>query len=87
MCAILPTAFVALMDPEAHHNPYLQHIFLGKFLPADAPAYYHSSTSPTIPVHQLPIEELQGLERMELVSLSNILDWNTLAYGKGGESA
>ena len=72
----------ALMQPKGHRNPYLQHIFLGQFLLRDAPSYYRGSTSPEYTIHQGALETVERLEEMEFVSLSNILDWSTRAYGK-----
>jgi S-adenosylmethionine-diacylglycerol 3-amino-3-carboxypropyl transferase len=72
----------ALRKPNAHRNPYLQHIFLGHFLLRDAPSYYRGSVSPKYTLHHGPLEGVDNLDEMEFVSLSNILDWSTLSYGK-----
>ena len=64
-----------LRRPDAAVNPFLQHIFLGYYQPAQAPEYV--GTEPHSPLELIagPLEAVPELGRFELVSLSNLCDW------------
>lgn len=65
-----------LRRPEAHRNPFLQHILLGHYLPGDEPLFLRSPAArdPGLVLGSLP--DVPGLERFDLFSLSNVLDWS-----------
>lgn len=67
----------ALAGPDAARNPFLQHVLLGRYLGADAPAWMRSPSQrmPTL-VHG-SLLEVPELDRFELISLSNIFDWSS----------
>jgi S-adenosylmethionine-diacylglycerol 3-amino-3-carboxypropyl transferase len=68
-----------LADVSAHGNPFLQHVFLGCYLAADAPPYVTAGEA----LAAAPIELVEGslldvpdLGRFQLYSLSNVFDWS-----------
>jgi S-adenosylmethionine-diacylglycerol 3-amino-3-carboxypropyl transferase len=67
-----------LDSAQAAHNPFLQHVFLGRYRPEDAPAYVHDRMSPARAVELVlgSLLEVPRLERFQLFSLSNVFDWS-----------
>jgi S-adenosylmethionine-diacylglycerol 3-amino-3-carboxypropyl transferase len=65
-----------LRRPDAAHNPFLQHVLLGRYLAADAPAYVRAgrALSPELVLGALP--DVPDLGRFDVVSLSNVFDWS-----------
>ncbi len=63
-----------LRRADAARNPFLQHVFLGRYLPREAPRYLGART--TIELHQGELDEVPDLSRYSLYSLSNVLDWS-----------
>lgn len=61
---------------DAASNPFLQHIFLGFFVEADA--HPHLTSARALSVHLVPggIPEIEDLSRYDLIHLSNIFDWS-----------
>jgi S-adenosylmethionine-diacylglycerol 3-amino-3-carboxypropyl transferase len=67
-----------LARSDAQCNRFLHHVLLGHYLdsPTTLPPYLVAPPAPTDPEFVLgPLEEVQGLERFDLLSLSNITDW------------
>jgi S-adenosylmethionine-diacylglycerol 3-amino-3-carboxypropyl transferase len=62
--------------PDAARNPFLQHVLLGRYLAPDAPAYTRAAPArlPELVLGSLP--DVPGLERFDVYSLSNVLDWS-----------
>ena len=63
-----------LAAPEAHHNPFLQHVLLGRYRAEDAPAYLRGRGG--------EVEWTEGqlcdmpCGQAGLFSLSNVFDWS-----------
>lgn len=65
-----------LARPGAAQNPFLQHILLQRYLPQDAPAHLRAGRD--VRPHRLlhaRLPEVEGLERFDLIGLSNLFDW------------
>ncbi len=65
-----------MTNPDGARNPFIQHVFLGRYLDADAPPYTRAA-------RRLEVEKVLGgllsvpdLERFDLFSLSNVFDWS-----------
>lgn len=67
----------ALARPDAARNPFLQHIFLGRYLPADAPAWMRSASLRAPTLVEGSLLEVTELWRFQVISLSNIFDWSS----------
>lgn len=67
----------ALAGPNAARNPFLQHVLLGRYLDADAPAWMRSPPQRTPTLIEGSLLEVPELDRFELISLSNIFDWSS----------
>ena len=65
-----------LARPDAPTNPFLHHILLGHYLPHCAPAYVHAGKHLELELVEGGIAQVPGLERHDLVHLSNIFDWS-----------
>ncbi|MBV8762116.1 MAG: DUF3419 family protein [Deltaproteobacteria bacterium] len=64
-----------LRRADAAHNPFLQHVLLGAYRPADAPRYTRGGgRMPELVLGGL--EAVGALDRFELFSLSNVFDWS-----------
>lgn len=64
-----------LRRPDAHRNPFLQHVLLGAYRREDEPGYLRGQTrEPTLVPGSLP--EVPLLGRFQVFSLSNVLDWS-----------
>ena len=59
----------------AHHNPFLQHVLLGRYRLDDAPPYVRSSGAFAADIVHGPLDCVADMERFGLVSLSNLFDW------------
>jgi len=62
-----------LLDDNGPVNPFLQHVFLGRFL--TPPAY--AGKNPPIEIVEGSLQEVASLERFDLISLSNLFDWSS----------
>jgi S-adenosylmethionine-diacylglycerol 3-amino-3-carboxypropyl transferase len=62
-----------LWRADGPQNPFLQHVFLGRFL--TTPAY--AGRSPPISIIEGSLPEVASLERFDLFSLSNVFDWSS----------
>ncbi|MFV8754311.1 DUF3419 family protein [Nannocystaceae bacterium ST9] len=70
-------AFEALLaDPQAHRNPFLQHVLLGRYLRADAPAWLLAPSPRPPTLIEGSLLEVPDLARFAVISLSNIFDWS-----------
>lgn len=63
-------------EGDGRHNPYLQHILLGTYLPADAPPYCKVQRPLELSLRQGSLLDVDDLHTFDLVSLSNIFDWS-----------
>jgi len=65
-----------LRRDDAAHNPFLQHVLLGAYRPADAPRFVRERGGrvPELVLGSLP--EVPDLDRFDLYSLSNVFDWS-----------
>ena len=67
-----------LTRPGAARNPFLQHILLGRYLEGDAPGYVQAAgTRPAIALQQGSLLDIEGLDRFDVIHLSNIFDWSS----------
>lgn len=64
-----------LCRQDAARNPFLQHVLLGRYCPADAPVFLHQRHLPSFEVVEGRLLDVPRLERFDLVHLSNIFDW------------
>lgn len=62
--------------PDGATNPFLQHIFLGRYLEANAPAFLAAHTELPIDWVTGSLDDVGPLERFDLLQLSNIFDWS-----------
>lgn len=67
----------ALAAPDAASNPFLQHVLLGRYLGADAPAWMRTPPQRTPTLVEGSLLDVPELDRFELISLSNIFDWSS----------
>lgn len=66
-----------LRRKDAAHNPFLQHVLLGGYEPEDAPLYTRRPPAPErLELIRGGLPDVEGLERIDLFSLSNIFDWS-----------
>jgi len=65
-----------LRQPEAAHNPFLQHVLLGSYRAADAPAYTRDRRGRLPELILGGLDAVPELERFDLYSLSNVFDWS-----------
>ena len=71
-----------LMSAEAFDNYFLHHVFLGYYLQRPASLPYYLSAPPTDYRFQMvegTLDQVPELQRFDLISLSNIMDWMPLA--------
>ncbi len=61
---------------DGPHNPFLQHVLLGYYRPADAPSYVGAAQTPPIELIEGSLPEVADLARFDLFSLSNVFDWS-----------
>lgn len=64
-----------LLRDDGPRNPFLQHVFLSRYLPVDAPSFLSSGRHFRFEAHLGGVPDVPGLERFGLVHLSNIFDW------------
>lgn len=64
-----------LRKGDAHRNPFLQHVLLGRFLRRDEPAYVGASIAP-VTAHLASLPDVPELASYEVVSVSNVFDWS-----------
>jgi S-adenosylmethionine-diacylglycerol 3-amino-3-carboxypropyl transferase len=65
-----------LARTDGAHNPFLQHVLLGRYRPEDAPSYVHAKQALPVTLLEGTLLDVPGLERFELIHLSNIFDWS-----------
>jgi S-adenosylmethionine-diacylglycerol 3-amino-3-carboxypropyl transferase len=65
-----------LARTDGAHNPFLQHVLLGRYLPEDAPSYVHARRALPVTLFEGTLLDVPDLERFELIHLSNIFDWS-----------
>lgn len=61
-------------------NPFLQHIFMGRYLRADAPAVLAAGRDLQIDWITGSLDDVGELGRFDLLQLSNIFDWSPEAF-------
>jgi len=66
-----------LNKKDSHHNPFLQHIFLGYYQSDNAFPYMKSKNKLDIPMTEGSILNLDNIYSYDVVSLSNIFDWSS----------
>ena len=60
----------------SYKNPWLQHIFLGRYKKSDCLSYLNSAESIDIEFVHGPLLSVKDINKFQLVSLSNIFDWS-----------
>ena len=65
-----------LRRPDAGNNPFLQHVFLGRYLPAAAPDYVQAGHLLQVTLLEGTLLEVPDLGDYDVISLSNIFDWS-----------
>ena len=65
-----------LRREDGPRNPFLQHVFLGRYLPEDAPEYVTAGRALDVSLVEGGLLEVPDLDRFGLISLSNIFDWS-----------
>jgi S-adenosylmethionine-diacylglycerol 3-amino-3-carboxypropyl transferase len=65
-----------LLRDDAARNPFLQHVLLGAYLAADAPAYTRDRRGRVPALILGGLDAVPALERFDLYSLSNVFDWS-----------
>jgi S-adenosylmethionine-diacylglycerol 3-amino-3-carboxypropyl transferase len=65
-----------LARPDAAHNPFLQHVLLGRYLDRDAPAYARAARPLDVDLVLGSLSDVPDLGRFDVVSLSNVFDWS-----------
>jgi S-adenosylmethionine-diacylglycerol 3-amino-3-carboxypropyl transferase len=63
-----------LARDDAAKNPWLQHVLLQRYV--DAPAFLRAGRALEVEWHQGTLPQVPGLERFDVVSLSNVFDWS-----------
>ena len=66
-----------LNKKDSHHNPFLQHIFLGYYQSDNAFPYMKSKNKLDIPMIEGSILNLDNIQSYDILSLSNIFDWSS----------
>lgn len=66
-----------LRSPDGFKNPFLQHIFLGRYLAKDAPAHLLARRPLAVDWRVCALEQLEALERYDVLQLSNLFDWSS----------
>jgi len=75
--AYFQTAFErGLRRQDGPRNPFLQHVLLGAYRSADAPAYVHATKAPALELIEGSLGDVPRLERFGVYSLSNVFDWS-----------
>lgn len=64
-----------LRRDDAHRNPFLQHVLLGRFLLRDEPSYVGANVAP-VAAHLASLPDVPDLASYEVVSVSNVFDWS-----------
>lgn len=65
-----------LRRDDAAKNPFLQHVFLGRYREADAPDYVRAGRELRPALIQGSLGDVKDLGRFDVVSLSNVFDWS-----------
>ena len=65
-----------LNKKESHHNPFLQHIFLGYYKSRFAFPYLSSNGKQKLELIEGNIFSIENISSYDIVSLSNIFDWS-----------
>ncbi len=65
-----------LARDDGARNPFLQHVLLGRYLRADAPAFIEAGRPLEVELVEGTLSDVGALERFELFSLSNVFDWS-----------
>jgi len=65
-----------LKREDAPRNPFLQHVLLGCYRAEDAPGYLRAEHPLTVTLVEGSLPDVSGLERFDVLSLSNIFDWS-----------
>ncbi len=64
-----------LLRDDGPRNPFLQHVFLSRYLSPDAPTFLSARRPFRFEQHLGGVPDVPRLERFGLVHLSNIFDW------------
>lgn len=59
---------------DAGQNPFLQHVFLQRYL--EGPAFLRAGRRLEVTLHEGSLEQVPDLNRFGVVSLSNVFDWS-----------
>ena len=72
-----------LMDPHSNNNPWLHHIFLGKYISSNCLSYLTSGQKLDVEFIHGQLTDVNDISKFQLVSLSNIFDWSDDSLVKG----
>jgi S-adenosylmethionine-diacylglycerol 3-amino-3-carboxypropyl transferase len=65
-----------LLQEDAQHNPFLQHVLIGAYRITDAPPYVLNPPAKLPELILGSLFDVESLERFDLYSLSNVFDWS-----------
>lgn len=65
-----------LRQQQAPHNPFLQHVLLGRYLRDWAPPYVHAGRHLDVRLIEGSLTDVPALGRFDVISLSNVFDWS-----------
>ena len=65
-----------LQREDAARNPFLQHVLLGAYRAEDMPEYLRAEQPLPLTLVEGSLPDVIGLERFDVISLSNIFDWS-----------
>jgi S-adenosylmethionine-diacylglycerol 3-amino-3-carboxypropyl transferase len=71
-----------LARKDAATNPFLQHVLLGYYKKANAPAYLDLERNSALELIQGSLEAVPSLGRFSVYSLSNVFDWSNDALAR-----
>ena len=65
---------------KSHHNPFLQHIFLGYYKSENVFPYMDFKPGSTIQFFEGNVCDVPNLDRFDMISLSNLFDWSDESF-------
>lgn len=66
--------------PNAHNNPFLQHIFLGYYKSSSVFPYMENKTNPNIDYHIGSLIDIGSIRKFDFINLSNLFDWGNSEF-------
>jgi len=70
----------AFIKEKSHHNPFLQHIFLGYYKSGNAFPYMTTKLKSTIEFFEGNVCDVPNLREFDMISLSNLFDWSDESF-------